>query len=133
MTAASSLRFTGLLLLLVLPFSAVRGDTASGTIPWRSLPHVQRTLGATHHVWDGETICFSNSQNVISVLSGRRKADVNGTVVWLNAPVEGSVADGSWRLAAVISTCCNWPFCSRLQTASLRSRCVFCFRPWPRR
>ena len=101
MTAASSLRFTGLLLLLVLPFSAVRGDTASGTIPWRSLPHVQRTLGATHHVWDGETICFSNSQNVIRFYPGRRKADVNGTVVWLNAPVEGSVADGSWRLAAV--------------------------------
>jgi N-acetylmuramoyl-L-alanine amidase len=101
MTAASSLRFTGLLLLLVLPFSAVRGDTASGTIPWRSLPHVKRTLGATHHVWDGETICFSNSQNVIRFYPGRRKADVNGTVVWLNAPVEGSVADGSWRLAAV--------------------------------
>ena len=101
MTAVSSLRFTGLLLLLVLPFSAVRGDTASGTIPWRSLPHVPRTLGATHHVWDGETICFSNSQNVIRFYPGRRKADVNGTVVWLNAPVEGSVADGSWRLAAV--------------------------------
>lgn len=101
MTAASSLRLTGLLLLLVLSFSAVRGDTASGTTPWRSLPHVQRTLGATHHVWDGETICFSNSQNVIRFYPGRRKADVNGTVVWLNAPVEGSVADGSWRLAAV--------------------------------
>jgi hypothetical protein len=98
MTAASSLRFTGLLLLLVLPFSAVRGDTASGTIPWRSLPHVQRTLGATHHVWDGETICFSNSQNVIRFYPGRRNADVNGTVVWLNAPVKAPspMAVGDW-------------------------------------
>lgn len=101
MTTDPSLRSTSLLLLLVLAFSAVRGDTASGTIPWRSLPHVQRALRVSHPLWDGETICFSNSQNVLRFYPGRRKAEVNGTVVWLNAPVEGSGADGSWRLGAV--------------------------------
>ncbi|HRR33518.1 MAG TPA: N-acetylmuramoyl-L-alanine amidase [Kiritimatiellia bacterium] len=101
MTTGSSPRVTGLLLLFVLASSAVRGDAPGGAITWRSLQHVQRTLGVTRHLWDGETICFSNSQNVIRFYPGRRKADVNGTVVWLNAPVEGSSTNSSWRWAAV--------------------------------
>ncbi|MDD3584777.1 MAG: N-acetylmuramoyl-L-alanine amidase [Kiritimatiellae bacterium] len=95
------LRFTGLLLLLILACTTVRGDAANQTIQWRSLKQVQRSLGITNHLWDGETICFSNSQDVLRFYPGRRKAEVNGTVIWLSAPAEGSITDGSWGLAAI--------------------------------
>jgi N-acetylmuramoyl-L-alanine amidase len=94
-------RFTGFLLLFTLACVTVRGDTASKTIQWRSLAQVQRSLGVTNHLWNGETICFSNDQDVLRFYPGRRKAEVNGTVVWLNVPAEGSVTDGSWGLAAI--------------------------------
>jgi len=94
-------RFTSFLLLFTLACVTVRGDTASKTIQWRSLTQVQRSLGVTNHLWNGETICFSNDQDVLRFYPGRRKAEVNGTVVWLNVPAEGSVTDGSWGLAAI--------------------------------
>lgn len=99
MTTDSFLRFFSFFLLLSVARPVVRADTAGSAIPWRSLSHVQRTLGVTNYLWDGESICFSNTQNVLRFFPGRRKAEVNGTVVWLNAPADGSAADGSWRLA----------------------------------
>ena len=99
MTTDSFLRFLSFFLLLSVARPVVRADTAGSAIPWRSLSHVQRTLGVTNYLWDGESICFSNTQNVLRFFPGRRKAEVNGTVVWLNAPADGSAADGSWRLA----------------------------------
>ena len=73
-------------------------DTA---IQWRSLKQVQTAIGITNYTWDGDSICFSNAQTQLRFYSGRRKADVNGAVFWLNAPAEGVATDGSWRLAGV--------------------------------
>jgi N-acetylmuramoyl-L-alanine amidase len=78
----------------------VRG-AEDGAIPWRSLKHVQTSIGVTNYTWDGDSLCFSNAQTLLRFYPGRRKADVNGTAVWLNAPAEGAAADGSWRLAGV--------------------------------
>ena len=89
----------------LLLFCAVCGIApraeAEPAIQWRSLKHVQTAIGITNYTWDGDSICFSNAQNQIRLYSGRRKADVNGTVLWLNAPTEGVATDGSWRLAGV--------------------------------
>ncbi len=77
------------------------GDTASGSTPWRTLTHVQNAIGMTNYVWDGDSICFSNQQNLVRFYPGRRKSDINGTTVWLNALPDGSLANNNWRLAAI--------------------------------
>ena len=61
---------------------------------------MQTAFGVTNYAWDGDSICFSNEQHLIRFYQGRRKFDVNGTAVWLNAPPDGSVTSGNWRLAA---------------------------------
>lgn len=77
------------------------GDPAiSAPILWKSLPHIERALGTTNYAWDGESICFSNDQQLIRFYPGRRKTDVNGTTVWLNATPDGSVSSGDWRIAS---------------------------------
>ena len=88
------------LLLCALCGVAFRAD-AQSTIQWRSLKQVQTAIGITNYTWDGDSICFSNAQTQLRFYSGRRKADLNGTVFWLNAPAEGVATDGSWRLAGV--------------------------------
>jgi N-acetylmuramoyl-L-alanine amidase len=60
---------------------------------------VQAAFGITNYAWDGDSICFSNEQTLVRFYQGRRKTDVNGTTVWLNAPPEGSVTGGDWRLS----------------------------------
>ena len=79
---------------------AAKSDSSSGSTQWRALPNVQTALGVTNYAWDGDSICFSNDQNLIRFYQGRRKFDVNGTAVWLNAPPDGSVTEGNWRLTA---------------------------------
>ena len=83
-------------------FHAVCGSAQSAaTIPLRTLQNAQDAFGITNYVWDGDSLCFSNHQHQIRFYAGRKKADVDGTVVWLNAPTEGTVTDGSWRIAGV--------------------------------
>lgn len=108
MTTASLLRLLArglsacapFLLLCALCGAAGRAD-AEPAIQWRSLKHVQTAIGITNYMWDGDSICFSNAQTQLRFYSGRRKAEVNGTVFWLNAPAEGIATDGSWKLAGV--------------------------------
>ncbi len=75
-------------------------DPAEG-VEWRTLTHVQQVIGATNYTWNGDSLSFSNSQHTIRFYQGRRKADVNGTTVWLNLQPAGSVPGGDWRLSAV--------------------------------
>ena len=72
----------------------------SAPILWKGLPHLARAFGTTNYAWDGESVCFSNSQQTIRFYPGRRRSDVNGTTVWLNAAPDGSVASGDWRIAS---------------------------------
>jgi N-acetylmuramoyl-L-alanine amidase len=72
----------------------------SAPILWKSLPHIQSAMGITNFAWDGESICFSNDQQLIRFYPGRRKTDINGTLVWLNATPDGSVPSGDWRISA---------------------------------
>jgi len=75
-------------------------DTAESPT-WKTLPQVQHAVGATHYAWDGDSLCFSNSQRNLRFYQGRRKSTVDGTTVWLNTQPAGSVPGGDWRLAAV--------------------------------
>lgn len=68
---------------------------------WRTLTTVQHAVGASQYAWDGDSLCFSNSQRCLRFYPGRRKMAVDGTTVWLNAQPAGSVPGGDWRLAAV--------------------------------
>ena len=87
-------------LSLAIP-TAAQGETyVSVPILWKSLPHIEHAFGITNYSWDGESICFSNSQQQIRFYPGRRKTDVNGTTVWLNATPDGSVSSGDWRIAS---------------------------------
>lgn len=93
-----------LLLIFCVPFvwfSGVLGEPSAGNAPWRNLTCVESAFGVTNYVWDGDSLCFSNSQNFVRFYQGRRKSDVNGTTVWLNALPDGCVSTGNWRLAGV--------------------------------
>jgi len=68
---------------------------------WRTLTYVQNAIGVSHYEWDGDSICFSNNQNIVRFYPGRRKSDVNGTTLWLNAVPDGSVVNNTWRLAGI--------------------------------
>ena len=86
--------------VLAVP-EAARGEPAvSAPILWKSLPHFTHAVGMTNYAWDGESLCFSNEQQQIRFYPGRRKTDINGTTVWLNATPGGSVLSGDWRLAS---------------------------------
>jgi len=101
MTTDFPLRFFCVSLLFCGCLSPAYSDVTGGSAQWRSLSHVQNAIGMTNYVWNGDSICFSNSQNLVQFYPGRRKADVNGTVVWLNALQEGAVSTGNWRIAGI--------------------------------
>ena len=89
-----------LLLAAFVLLPTAKSDPLNGGTQWRALPNVQTALGVTNYAWNGDSICFSNEQNLIRFYQGRRKFDVNGTTVWLNAQPDGSVTSGDWRIAA---------------------------------
>lgn len=66
-----------------------------------ALPLLQQELGTTNYLWDGSTLTLTNDKQQVRFFAGRRKADVNGTIVWLNTPPQGSVSSGNWSMAAV--------------------------------
>ena len=101
MTTDFSLKFFSVFLLSCVWITLAYCDVTGGSAPWRTLPHVQNAIGVSNYVWDGDSICFSNSQNCVQFYTGRRKAAVNGTIVWLNALQEGSAPGGNWRLAGI--------------------------------
>ena len=82
-------------------FSLAHCDVNGGAEPWRTLTQVQSVIGVTNYVWNGDAICFSNSENQVRFYPGRKKAEVNGTVVWLNTLQDGSISAGNWRLAGI--------------------------------
>jgi N-acetylmuramoyl-L-alanine amidase len=89
--------------LLVCTFALLpeaKSDPVSTSLAWKSLPYVQNAIGITNYAWDGDSLCFSNEQHLIRFYQGRRKSDVNGTTVWLNASPDGSVTSGDWRIAS---------------------------------
>ncbi|MCL1921460.1 MAG: N-acetylmuramoyl-L-alanine amidase [Kiritimatiellaeota bacterium] len=67
----------------------------------RTLGQVQGALGFADYDWDGDSVCLSNAAHVVRFYQGRRRAEVDGTVVLLNAAPDGSVKAGEWRMAAV--------------------------------
>ena len=97
----SRLSFLTLFLLTFTFLPAAHSDPVGGPGLWKNLTYVQNALGVTNYAWDGDSVCFSNSQTLVRFYQGRRKSYVNGTTVWLNALPDGSVANGNWRLAGV--------------------------------
>lgn len=75
-------------------------DSIGSPILWRNLTHVQSAVGVSNYVWDGDALCFSNDAHHIRFFAGRRKTDIDGTTVWLNAAPDGSVPAGNWRMAS---------------------------------
>jgi len=67
--------------------------------PWRNLAQTQEALGFTDYTWDGDSVCFSNDASVVRFYQGRRRSEVDGTVVWLNEAPDGNVNAGEWRMA----------------------------------
>ncbi len=100
MTALFPKIFSILLLSSAWSYCAF-GDAANGPISWRSLTYVQNAIGVTNYVWNGDSLCFSNHQDFVRFYPGRRKSEINGTTVWLNALPDGSVANNNWRLAGI--------------------------------
>lgn len=76
-------------------------EPTSAPQQWRDLAAVQSAIGISNCLWDGDSLCFSNDQTLVRFFQGRRKTDVNGASVWLNAPPNGSVVSGDWRIAAI--------------------------------
>lgn len=91
--------FTLLLWATLANVPVAISDPLCGAPLWINLPNVQTAFGVTNCAWDGDSICFSNEQNLVRFYQGRRKSDINGTTVWLNALPEGSVTSGDWRLS----------------------------------
>jgi len=90
-------------IFFLFAFALIAGAESNplyGAPSWKTLPSVQTAFGVTNFEWDGDSLCFSNEQKVVRFYQGRRKSDVNGTTVWLNAPPYGSVTSGGWRLAS---------------------------------
>jgi len=78
------------------------GLSAAGAQPaLKTLTQVQEALGCTGYSWDGDAVCLSNASHVVRFYQGRRKAEVNDVVVWLNAAPDGNVKAGDWRMAAL--------------------------------
>ncbi len=72
-----------------------------GPAAWRTLRHVQNAVGTTNCLWDGDSVCFSNASQSVRFYHNRRKAEINGVTLWLNAPIDGSVPKGDWRMAGI--------------------------------
>ena len=87
--------------IFLAAFVGVGAVEAQAPAAWRSLAQTQKALGFTEYTWDGDSVCFSNASNVVRFYQGRRRAEVNDVVVWLNAPADGNVKAGDWRIAAV--------------------------------
>lgn len=99
MTHSLSSFFIFFLFMFVL-LTSVESASVCGASRWKTLLNVQTAFGVTNYEWDGDSLCFSNEQKFVRFYQGRRKSDVNGTTVWLNAPPCGSVTSGGWRLAS---------------------------------
>jgi N-acetylmuramoyl-L-alanine amidase len=65
------------------------------------LKQTQAALGCTNCLWDGDSVLFSNETDQVRFYPGRRRADVNGCMVWLNVLPEGNVSNGDWRIGAI--------------------------------
>ncbi len=94
-------KFFGCHFLLILAASGVLAEPYPKTLPLRTLQNVQESMGITNHLWDGDSLTLSNETHQLRFYTGRKKVEVDGTVVWFNAPATGNANDGSWSIAAV--------------------------------
>lgn len=94
------LNFPLLALCLFMGAGTAFCDVAA-PVRWHPLNHVQAAVGVTNFIWDGDSLCLSNQQQNIRFYQGRRRLEVNGTTLWLNAVPDGSVSSGNWRLAGI--------------------------------
>ena len=74
---------------------------AQPPVPSKTLSQAQAALGFSDYVWDGDSVCLSDASRVVRFYQGRRKAEVNNVVVWLNAAPDGNVKAGEWRIAGI--------------------------------
>jgi len=95
---SASLRLCVKISALALPVSVALCETNTS---WKTLPQTQVALGFTNFVWDGDSVCLSNGTDVVRFYQGRRRSEVNGTVVWMNEAPEGNVNAGEWRIAGL--------------------------------
>jgi len=85
----------------VLFVPIAHADPFRSAVAWRGLSTVANAFGVTNVDWNGDSLCFSNSQHLVRFYQGRRKTDIDGTMLWLNAPPDGSVNDGNWHISAI--------------------------------
>lgn len=97
--------FPLLLFLVTAAFLPASADSVpadcGGTAAWRTLRHVQNAVGTTNCFWDDESVCVSNRRQTVRFYHNRRKSEINGVTLWLNAPTDGSAPKGDWRMAGV--------------------------------
>lgn len=92
-------RFFLLALLTAISQACAQGR---GTAPAGvALPVLQQELGTTNYTWDGTSLTITNTTHQLRFFAGRRRTDVNGTIVWLNTPPQGSVTSGNWSMASI--------------------------------
>ena len=82
-------------------FVGVVAVEAQSPTALKTLAQTQAALGFTDYSWDGDSVCLSNASHVVRFFQGRRRSEIDDTVVWLNAVAEGNVKSGEWRIAAI--------------------------------
>ncbi len=96
-------RHLTVMLTLALAFvsrGAAQTNAPASAAGWAKMPVLQEALGVTNFTWDGDSVGLSNDNHHVRFFAGRRRAEVNGTAVWLNVTPCGSVSSGDWRVAS---------------------------------
>lgn len=89
------------LVLAAMMASTVGAGAASDTArTWQSVTAIDALLHTTNRVWDGDSLSLSNHQHALRFYAGRRRCEIDGTVVWLHAPFEAIDGSNDWRLGA---------------------------------
>lgn len=81
--------------------AALCGNASDNWISWCSPARIQQVTGTAECAWNGDVACFTNTCTRLCFYPGRRKSEVNGTTVWLNAASDGTFADKTWRLSEI--------------------------------
>jgi N-acetylmuramoyl-L-alanine amidase len=93
-------RLPVLIAAAALSMSAALSLPAEVARTWQPVSAVESLLGSTNRLWNGDSLCVSNSQHTLRFFAGRRRCEIDGTAVWLHAPFEGTGGSNDFRIAA---------------------------------
>lgn len=91
---------SGLFIAFMLAIAANIGAQPENTLSWLPVSAVESLLNSTNKVWNGDSLCLSNNLHTLRFFAGRRRCEIDGTTVWLHAPLEGIGYSNDWRLGA---------------------------------